>query len=326
MHLKSHFPDRPNREMPFSRKSCSDAKVSRPIQPPHAHSGAVSHQELRAGRANGGRGFGGLKVAETDGGADRDAPLGSQKEKGVAGVVRRTVVKLRRMFGADLPENTAEAKEAVRHFLAEMNSVAVRTYPGWVKILNQGLGEHELTYDERRALLEIHPIDDYFFAGIVALETARIRGLYTPDEATELLGEIGHQVDAAAGRQDRVVSDLVFLILGRIDLNTGVEHMKAPYDKVVKSILQQIGLNKIDATKGLMADKAFRHMLGEPLALGVPQWWKAFQAKFSLYWEAPEEMDEEETEMALQALAAANAAPARGRRRGRKRASSFLGT
>ncbi len=325
MYLKTHFPDGPNHEMQFSRKSCSRGARSQE-HPPHAHRSGDSPLRLHGEKANKGRGFGGLTVVDTNGGAALKAPLGSEKSKGVAATVRRTMVKLRRMFGADIQENAAEAKEAVRHFLAEMNSVAARTYPGWIKILNQGLAEHELTYDERRGLIDIHPIDDYYFAGIVALETARIRGLYNPEEAAELLGEIGAQVDAAAGRQDRVVSDLVFLILGRIDLNTGVDLMKAPYDKVVKSILQQMGLNKIEATKGLMRDKGFRHMLGEPLALGVPQWWRSFQAKFALYWDPPEEMDEEETEMALQALATANAAPAPVRRGGRRRASSFLGT
>ena len=134
-------------------------------------------------------------------------------------------------------------------------------------------------------------------------------------------------MDTAAGRQDRVISDLVFLVLGRIDLNTGVDLMKTPYDKVVKSILQLMGLNKIEAAKGLMRDKGFCHMLGEPLALSVPEWWRSFQAKFALYWDPPDEMAEEETEMALQALAAANAAPpAPVRHGGRRRAASFLGS
>jgi hypothetical protein len=254
---------------------------------------------------------------------DARAQLARRKPAGLAATVRRTVVKLRRMLGSGIQENAAEAREAVSHFLAEMNSVAARTYPAWSKVFTDGLAEHKLNFDERRALLDVHPIDDYYFAGVVALETARIRSLYPPAEATELLGEIGDQVDFAAGRQDRVVSDLVFLMLSRIDLGAGVDLMKAPYDKVVKSILQQIGLHKIETTKELMRDKAFRHLLGEPLALGVPQWWKAFQAKFRLYWTPPEEMDEEQTERALQALAAATAAPP-ARRRHRRRAASMM--
>jgi len=266
---------------------------------------------------------GGYCVPNQTDGAAKKTPLGSKKPKGVAAAVRRTVVKLRRMFGSDVPENAAEARQAVSHFLSEMSSVAARTYPAWSKILMDGLSDHALTYDERRALFEINPIDDYYFAGVVALDAARIRGLYSPAEAAELLGEIGEQVDAAAGRQDRVVSDLVFLLIGRIDLGSGVDLMKTPYDKVVKTLLQQIGVNQIESTRGLMRDKAFRHLLGEPLAVGVPHWWRAFRAKFTIYWEEPEEMDEEETEMALQALALANAAPAPARRRVRRRAASL---
>jgi len=64
--------------------------------------------------------------------------------------------------------------------------------------------------------------------------------------------------------------------------------MKAPYDKVVKLILQQVGVHRIEATKPLMRDKGFRHLLGEPLALNVPQWWRAFQTKFRITWKEPE--------------------------------------
>src|SRR5436189_197685 len=81
-------------------------------------------------------------------------------------------------------------------------------------------------------------------AAVVALETAKLRGLYTPLEAAELLGEIGEQVDARAGRVDRIVSDLVFLMLGRIEMGAGMERMKAPYDKAVKTVLQQMGVTR----------------------------------------------------------------------------------
>ncbi len=243
-------------------------------------------------------------------GARNKTPLGSQKPKGVAAAVRRTMVKLRRIFGSDIPENAAEAREAVAHFLSAMSAVAARTYPAWSRILIDGLSEHALTYDERRALFEINPIDDYYFAGVVALDAARIRGLYP-------------HADAAAGRQDRVVSDLVFLLIGRIDLGSGLDLQKTPYDTVVKTLLQQISVDKIEATQSLMRDKGFRHLLGEPLAVGVPHWWRDFRTKFTLYWDEPEEMDEEETEMALQNLALASAAPAPARRRPRRRAASF---
>ena len=130
-------------------------------------------------------------------------------------------------------------------------------------------------------------------------------------------------MDAAAGRHDRVVSDLVFLMLGRIDLRTGVDLMKTPYDKVVKTILQHVGINKIEATQDLMRDKVFRHLLGEPLATGIQQWWKAFQEKFTHYWAEPEELGDDELDMALHALATANA-PLPQRAAGPRRRAAYF--
>ncbi len=224
------------------------------------------------------------------------------------------------MLGQEDADNSVEAKDAVRHFLTAMLGVSARLYPAWQKLLNDALAECDLTFDERHNLFEMHPIDDYFFAAVVALETAKLRGLYTPEEATELLGEIGAQVDAKADRTDRVVSDLVFLMLGRIDLGAGMERMKAPYDKAVKTVLQQIGVGRIPATRRLLGDVGLRHMLGEPLALGVPQWWKSFKAQFKIYWTEPEPVYLEDHDVVP---AGAPAAPAPLRRSLRRRAAAF---
>ncbi len=264
----------------------------------------------------------GLSRAANDDNATAPATKLGANRRGLRAFARRSIAKFRNFFGSGVPENAAEAREAVSHFLREMERVAARTYPGWSRTLDDALAECSLHYDERRSLLEVHPIDDYYFAAVVALEAAKLRGLYTPNEAAELLGEIGDQVDAAVGRQDRVVSDLVFSLVGRIDLGAGVDKMKAPYDTVVKALLQHLGFNKIDSTKPLMRDVAFRHLLGEPLALGVPQWWKAFQAQFAIYWEEPEEVYlDDEDEYALPEAAAV--VPMSGRRRLRRRASAF---
>ena len=249
----------------------------------------------------------------------RGASLPTRKKKGLAAAARRVTGRLRRLLGQDEADNSVEAKVAVAHFLTAMQGVAARLYPGWQTLLNDALAECDLTFDERRNLFEMHPIDDYFFAAVVALETAKLRGLYTPAEATELLGEIGAQVDAKAGRVDRVVSDLVFLMLGRIDLGAGMERMKAPYDKAVKTVLQQIGIGKIASTRKLLGDVALRHMLGEPLALGVPQWWKSFQAQFKIYWNEPEPEYLEDDEL----VPAPVAAPAPLRRTLRRKAAAF---
>ena len=239
-------------------------------------------------------------------------------KNGWQGYVRQVLGRVRRFFGSDIPENAAEAHEAVAHFLSEMESVAARTYPAWSKMLNDALSECALGYDDRRTLFDVHPIDDYYFAGVVALEAAKLRSLYNVADAEELLSEIGEQIDAKVGRQDRVVSDLLFKLIGRIDLNAGIDKMKTPYDIVVKGLLEQIGVSQIENTRALMRDVGFRHMLGEPLALSVPQWWKAFQTRFSIYWTAPEivEMDDDE-------IAPATPPPVPARRRPRRRAAAF---
>jgi hypothetical protein len=175
-----------------------------------------------------------------------------------------------------------EPKKAAARFLKDMATVAKRSFPAWQKTLTAGIEECPLNYDQRRGIFEIHPLDDYYFAGVVALEAAKIRALFAPDEASELLSQLAEQIDAAAERNDRVVSDLAFFIISRIELVAGIDKQKMPYDQVVKVILQRLGIDKIEATRHLMTETLYRHTLGEPLALGVPQWWKAFRSKYSL--------------------------------------------
>lgn len=223
------------------------------------------------------------------------APIPTRKKRGLAGLAWRLSLPVRRLMGVDAVDNSVEANLAVRYFLSEMRSATTRTYPVWSKLLDGAFSDCALSFDERRGLFDVHPIDDYYFAGVVALECARMRGFYGLSESSEILSEVGEQVDAAAGRQDRVVSDLVFYIMGRIELGSGLERMKAPYDMVVKSILQQMGVHEVENTRALLSDKALRHSLGEPLALGVPQWWKAFRSQFTLHWPTQEEIEAEKS-------------------------------
>ncbi|MGE3334095.1 MAG: hypothetical protein AB7I36_10655 [Rhodospirillaceae bacterium] len=248
------------------------------------------------------------------------APIPTRKKRGLAGLAWRLSLPVRRLLGSDDIDNNVEAQLAVSYFLNEMIAAAARTYPTWSRLLDNAFSECALNYDERRALFEVHPIDDYYFAGVVALECARMRGFYNALEASEILGEVGDQVDAAAGRSDRVVSDLVFYIMGKVELGSGVDRMKAPHDKVVKAILHHIGVDKVESTRALLRDKALRHQLGEPLATGIPQWWKAFQTQFRLYWPTPEERAAEAQieEKAASAPASSDTPlPMRGRRRRR---------
>jgi len=192
------------------------------------------------------------------------------------------------------PEVTPLA--AATGFLKAMARVAKRDFPAWEKTLKVGIEDCAMNYDQRRAVLEIHPLDDYYFAAVVALEAAQIRTLYAHDEAAELMSLLAENVDAMADRTDRVVSDLVFFLVSRIETAAAIDKQKTPHDQVIKAILQRLGVDKIEASKHLMDEMLYRHTLGEPLALGVPLWWKAFRSKYALAGDidrAPAEIREE---------------------------------
>ena len=120
-----------------------------------------------------------------------------------------------------------------------MATAAKRTFPAWHETLVAGLEECALGYDDKRTVIEVHPLDDFYFAGVVALEASKIRQLFSDEQAGDLLSIIGEQVDAVAGRKDRVVSDLVFSIIGKVDLANSVF---SPLEKILYRHLSQLGL------------------------------------------------------------------------------------
>lgn len=185
-------------------------------------------------------------------------------------------------IGASPVKPAVEARVAVARFLKHMGAAARKTFPAWREMLTEGLDGCALTYDARYALLDAHPLDDYYFAGVVAIEAAKVRRLFAPDEASEVLSLIAEQVDAAAGRKDRLVSDLVFFIIGRLEQAAGIDTQKMPHDQVVKAILQKLGVDRAEAARHLMHAVLYRHTLGEPLALGVPHWWQLFRTRYAL--------------------------------------------
>jgi hypothetical protein len=168
----------------------------------------------------------------------------------------------------------------VAEFLRDMTVVAGRTFPRWNELYLDGLVDIAPNGSElHRQFADTQPLDDLYFATVVALETARVRRYLEPQVASDVLAEIAAQADAAAGRLDRVVSDLVFVIVGRIELELRIESMTMPYDVAIHALLDRIGLPNDSVTRALMSDLAFRHALGEPLARGVPPWWKKFAAR-----------------------------------------------
>jgi hypothetical protein len=213
------------------------------------------------------------------------------RDHGLLATLRRALLRVVFPFRPQIPENAVSPQEAVTAFLGTMASTATRTCVQWRKLLEAGLNDCDLSYDARHDFFEAYPIEDYYFAGVVALEAARIRQVYPSAEADALLGEIGDQVDRAGNRGDRVLSDMVFEVIGRIELSSGLGMQKMPYDKVTSAILRHLDIHRNEATQNLMDDKAFRHALGEPLAMGFQNWWTAFSEKFVVY--VPEEPEEE---------------------------------
>ena len=185
-------------------------------------------------------------------------------------------------IGAPALKPAVAARAAVASFLKHMAVACRKTFPAWQKRLLDGLDECALSYDTQYALIDAHPLDDYYFAGVVALEAAKIHRLFAPEEAAELLAAIGEQADHAAGRTDRLVSDLIFFIIGRVQRTAGADTPKMPHDEVVRALLQKLGVDRSEETLHLMRAVLYLHELGEPLAVGVPQWWQSFRARNTL--------------------------------------------
>ena len=174
---------------------------------------------------------------------------------------------------------TCEPAVAVQHFLAAMSKAATTTFPAWHDVLKSAIDERKLPYDVRRAAFEIQPLADFHLAGVVGMEAARIRALFPTEIAQELLSVIAETVDGLAQRSDRLVSAVVFDVVGDVNLLQSWQH-RLPHDEVVRIILERMGWNSMPEMQPLFGDILFRHQLGEPLARGVPQWWSAFHNKF----------------------------------------------
>jgi hypothetical protein len=191
-----------------------------------------------------------------------------------------------KQHGQDVKRRECTPKAAAAHFLGAMKRTATKTFQTWFETLKDGLEDCSLDGEVRRMIIEVEPIEDYYFAGVVALETSRMRKLFPPGEAASLLSEIGEQVDATAGRHDRLVSDFVFEVVGYL---TGDDSRRQamPYDDVVLHILRRLRIDTYPGTRHLLTTTLFRHQLGEPLAMGVPNWWMRFRDAFVLTSEAP---------------------------------------
>ena len=168
-------------------------------------------------------------------------------------------------------------EQAVSKFLTDMRLAADRFYRRWRQTLELGISDSALTPPDRRELLAPHPLEDYFYAALIGLQAAAVRDVFTPTTAEALLRQVALQVDQATGRTDRLISNLVFLIFGRIRKRKDAGLRVQAHDMALDVILEQIAIDKISATKHLMRSPAFRQALCVPLAVSIPIWWHQFR-------------------------------------------------
>lgn len=214
-------------------------------------------------------------------------------------LILQQLFKRLRHWKTYVPPNAVAYDMAVRQFLGNVTGVCARTYPAWQRAVESGLTDHSPDRDSALNIAAQYPLEDLYFAGFAALEASRLPALYGPEEADVIICAIADQLDVTAQRRDRIVSDMFFEVLARLNLLKAVEE-KRPYDKIVKVILRRLNFDETDAGKMLLADKAFRHCLAEPFAMHAPQWWEKFKAKFVLYNPTPVAEDAIEQEAAEQ--------------------------
>lgn len=172
-------------------------------------------------------------------------------------------------------------EDAVRKFLVDMRVAAERAFRTWKGALLDGFDATTFTAPERDELLKPHPLEDYFSAALIGLQAAGARPVFTPTVTEALLRQIALQVDEAVGRQDRMISTMVFLMLGRIRKNMDLGLNARPEDVVCDVVLERLTIDRMSATRHLMQSLRFRYALSVPL-ISRPIWWQAFDELYSV--------------------------------------------
>lgn len=165
---------------------------------------------------------------------------------------------------------------AVQKFLVDMRLAADRLFRGWKQTLDDGFSKTSVSPAERRELVKPHPLEDYFYAGLIGLQATALREGFSPTVAEALLRQVALQVDAAVGRSDRIISNLVFIIFGRIRKNKDLGLNVPAHEVVTDVILERLAIDRLAATRHLMRDCVYRKALAAPLTDRVI-WWDAFR-------------------------------------------------
>ncbi len=166
--------------------------------------------------------------------------------------------------------------EAVSGFLHDMKRLSDRMFPQWSERLQSHIDETNMPFEEKRALIEQHDLELYFYTAIVAIEAIKVYTLFEPSVADEILSDINDQIDEVLGRGSREASDLCFDMFRTIKFAERQQNLK-PHDQVMKWIVRLLDLDTIPETKELTDDVVFRQELAEPLAHCFIHWWLGFK-------------------------------------------------
>ena len=165
------------------------------------------------------------------------------------------------------------ANDAARWFLCDMAEVSGFAMSGI-----------DRTEAMRSAYPDYRPMltspDPWYYTGTVALEASKICDLFPPDESDAILREVFEQVDSIIARNNKDVSTLTFLMLGRLGLGAVLMRRKVPDDMLGQIMMILIGSES--AAAPLMPAPDTHRQLRKALKFGPPIWWTVFKRHYRI--------------------------------------------
>lgn len=116
--------------------------------------------------------------------------------------------------------------------------------------------------------------DPWFYAGLVALEGAKIADLFEPDEAGALLHELTAQVGPMVAWKGPRLATLVFALMGRVGYAAIIMRAKVHDSEIGRMIRVLMGGSK--DWRGLIPNAKAHRQICKALATGTPSWWSDF--------------------------------------------------
>jgi hypothetical protein len=165
------------------------------------------------------------------------------------------------------------AKKAVTWFLCDMAEVSGFAISGFNRTADM-----RSMYPVYRPMLTSP--DPWYYAGTVALEASKICDLFPAEESDGALREVIDQVDGIIARNNKDVSTLTFLMLGRLGLGSVLMRRKVPDDMLGKIMMILIGSETSAAAR--MPSPDAHKQLRKALKFGPPMWWAEFTKDYHI--------------------------------------------